>query len=336
MSGQQANLSRDLEAKLHALEQVARDWPDNAPASSGEDVLRSGVVVDGRYSIVHPIASGAQGEVFLAVDRQMDATAVLKVFHLGLAEVSASERGRFLREAQTSLLVGHTNVVTPYDIGVVGCRPYLVMPFVEGDSLDRLQRKRGHFDLLEVDTYLHGLANGIHAVHEAGMVHRDIKPQNILIGADGVPKLVDFGVAMEVAGTRVTEPGTAVGTPAYMAPEVVQGLPVDHRADIYSLGILCYRMMTGVFPYVTKNLLDMLLSHVHLHPVAPSRMVSHVPEEFDDVILKCLSKDPDQRYSYAPQFAEAFRNIVREIASSSTMGAIDVRDFMSSHDWDDG
>jgi len=314
-------LSPDLETKLAALEAVVR--VEQTPWNFEAEPLDLHAPVDGRYELVTQIGSGSQGGVFLATDlmptNSAEGTVVLKILHHTLVEAEPDDRIRFLQEARLSLTVEHPHVITPHDIGIVAGRPYLAMRYIEGQSVADLLRRLGHLDAALARNVIGRLGAALQAIHELGIVHRDIKPQNVLLDERGLPYLVDFGIAFEVGAPRVTNPGLAVGSPGYMAPEISAGRAFDHRADVYSLAVLAYRIITGHFPYEAKTLQEMMYAHLHAVPDPPSKRRPTLPQAVDDVILRALSKAPEMRHQRIDYFAKEFDRALSEYASPAIL-----------------
>jgi TolB-like protein/Tfp pilus assembly protein PilF len=248
------------------------------------------------YRLVDLIGRGAMGEVWAAEDTQLPRRVAVKLLprHLA-ADRDAVER--LLREARAAASVDHPAVVTVYEAGLAGDRPYLVMQKVEGETLEQ-RLARGPLPVAEAVAIASSIADALAEVHAIGIVHRDIKPGNIVLTARG-PKLLDFGVASVKGSARLTAAGAAVGTPLAMSPEQVKGLPPDNRSDLWALGVTLYQSLTGRAPFAGETLEAITYQLLNTQPPAPSALRSGVTPDLDYVVLKLLRKDPAHRYSRA-------------------------------------
>lgn len=255
----------------------------------------------GDYIIEEKIGSGGFGTVYGARHAVIGKAVAVKVLK---AEVSSHANivERFLAEARAVNRIRHRNIIDIFDFGeLADGRRYYVMERLEGVSLDQYMAEKGVFSPREVVEVLEGVAQGLDAAHAAGIIHRDVKPQNIVVefDADGRPfvKLLDFGVAKLVRGESVTETieGMFVGTPAYMSPEQCRGAPLDARADLYSLGVVAYEMLTGIRPFVADSSMGMMIAHLTEPPCVPSQARPGLPPHVDDAILAVLAKRPEDR-----------------------------------------
>ena len=249
-------------------------------------------LVDNRYLVRSRIARGGMSTVYLATDTRLDRDVALKVLYPHLA----ADRGfldRFEREAKSAARLSHPHVVGVLDQGVTESLSYLVMEYVPGrtlrDVLNERHRLTPRLALAMMDAVVDGLA----AAHEAGLVHRDVKPENVLLASSGAIKIADFGLARAV--TTSTNTGTLVGTVAYLAPELVTGAGADARSDIYSAGIMLYEMLTGSQPFTGEVPIQVAFAHVHSSVPAPSAACPGLAEDLDELVLWCTSQDPEDR-----------------------------------------
>ncbi|MDX1387725.1 MAG: serine/threonine-protein kinase [Acidobacteriota bacterium] len=264
----------------------------------------------GRYEIESEIGRGAMGIVYLARDTRLDRRVALKTYALPSGLTAEQEREfqeRFEREARAAAALSHPGIVTVYDVDRDGERgtPYITMEYVEGESLDDLLARRESLDPDEACSIASQVADALHTAHTAGIVHRDVKPGNILIRAgDGRVKLADFGVA-RLRESELTRSGAAVGSPGYMSPEQIRGEPVDGRADLFSLGVILYRMLSGRAPFEGDDLPALVYSIAHQTPVPITRRVSGLPCGLGGFIDRALAKTPGDRFADGHAFREA-------------------------------
>ncbi|MBW3561400.1 MAG: PASTA domain-containing protein [Actinobacteria bacterium] len=264
----------------------------------------------GRYRVLREIARGGMATVYRAVDEVLEREVAVKVLHEHLASDEVF-LDRFLREARAAAALSHPHVVSVFDWGqdVDGDRveAYLVMELVDGPSLRDVLRDRGALDPDEVSAVLAPAADGIAAAHARGLVHRDVKPENILLSAEGAVKVTDFGLARAAAAsTQTFGPGAIVGSPHYLAPEAVREERLDARADVYALGIVAYECLVGEPPFSSDTALGTAMRHTAEQVPLPSD-APDVPEDLDDVVARATEPDPDHRFTDAAGFASAIR-----------------------------
>jgi eukaryotic-like serine/threonine-protein kinase len=239
--------------------------------------------------------------VELAHDLELDRPVALKWLAENLA-ANPEFTQRFLREARLAARLAHPNIVAVYNVGEEDGRPFIVMEYVEGETLSDLLRRRGRLEPAEAVSLTVQACSGLETAHEAELVHRDIKPQNLLLTPEGTLKIADFGIARSLDGTQVTEAGTVLGTAAYVAPEQAAGDPVTAAADIYALGAVLYELLTGRPPYVADTLQE-LFAEQRRGSIAPVReLAPDVPAPLEDAVMHALARDP----TYRPESAEAF------------------------------
>jgi len=257
-----------------------------------------GRIFTNRYETEREIAQGGMAEVYLARDRLLDRPVALKALFPEYArEPSFVER--FRREAQAAANLNHPNIVAIYDWGQESGTYFIVMEYVEGRSLRDLVRSEGPLDAHQAADITAEIAAALAFAHRSGVVHRDVKPGNVLLTRSGTVKVTDFGIARAGTSDGLTQTGSVMGTATYFSPEQAQGLPVDGRSDVYSLGVVLYEMVTGVVPFTGDSPVAVAYKHVREQPVPPSRRNPDVPADLEQIILTALAKDPDHRYQTA-------------------------------------
>jgi serine/threonine-protein kinase len=267
--------------------------------------------VAGRYELVRPLGHGAMATVDLAHDAELDRPVALKRLAENLARDEDLER-RFLREARLAARLAHPNVVRVFDVGEDEARPFIAMEYVEGETLAELVARRGRLTAAEAATLGLQICAGLAAAHAAGLVHRDVKPQNLLLGTDGVLKLGDFGIAAGHEGTRLTLAGTVLGTAGYLAPEQARGEQVTAAADIYAVGAVLYELLTGE-PSRTVGSLAELGSEDGFEPPDLAARAPDAPPELVATVIVCLSFRPEER----PSSAAALARLLAPVASEA-------------------
>ncbi|MBU5423126.1 Stk1 family PASTA domain-containing Ser/Thr kinase [Cellulomonas hominis] len=256
-----------------------------------------GQLVDGRYEVVSRIARGGMATVYLAVDRRLDRDVALKVMHPHLAEGAAGADfvARFRREARAAARLTHPGLVGVYDQGVDGETSYLTMEYVDGVNLRRHLAERGSLTVGEALDVAERVLDALAAAHRAGLVHRDVKPENVLLASDGRIKVADFGLARAVTEVTSTTTGTVFGTVAYLAPELVVHGTSDARTDVYAAGVLLYEMLTGAQPFTGETPIQIAFQHVNSDVPAPSDAASWLPVEVDELVAALAAREPDDR-----------------------------------------
>lgn len=260
--------------------------------------LKSGDVLEHRYQIKERLGKGGQGAVFHALDLKLQEDVAVKILILN-PEIAEELMESFLKEVKLSRKIAHPNVIRVHDIGQSGAVHYITMELIQGVDLNQYifdHWPMGYGGLVEI---FKQVSSGLEAAHKLGIVHRDIKPQNILMTEDGMAKVGDFGIASAAGAMLKTTEELSIGTPDYMAPEMAEsdGNMADLRIDIYSLGIVMYEAFTGILPFEGKSLMEKIQLHMEGNPTPPSAMNPDFPPDLETIILKCMDRDPEQRYS---------------------------------------
>jgi eukaryotic-like serine/threonine-protein kinase len=266
------------------------------------------------YRIVEKLGEGGMGIVYKAHDTKLNRTVALKFLpsHLGSDE---TEKHRFLHEAQAASALDHNNICSIYSIEETNeGNVFIVMAYYEGMSLkERIEK--GPLPLKDVVNYSIRIATGLQKAHEKGIVHRDLKPANIFITNDDQVKLIDFGLARVAERTLLTKSGTTLGTVPYMSPEQAQGAKVDHRTDIWSLGVVLYEMITGQRPFKSDYETALVYSIINEEPEPVTGLRSGIPMELERILNKCLEKEPNDRYQHTDEMIVDLRKVTNEISS---------------------
>jgi serine/threonine-protein kinase len=252
----------------------------------------------GRYELSQRVGVGGMADVYLANDTQLHRNVALKILHAQYAGDEAFVE-RFRREAQAAAKVQHANIVQIYDWGREGDFNFIVMEYVEGHSLKDRLAEDGPLEIMEACRIAHDVLSALAYAHRAGLVHRDIKPGNILLGEDDKVQVTDFGIARAEATSTMTQTGTILGTAYYLSPEQAQGLPLDGRSDIYSVGVVLYEMITGRRPFEGDSPVSIAYKHVREMPRLPSVYRPDTPHALEAIIMNALAKKPEDRYSSA-------------------------------------
>ncbi len=278
----------------------------------------------GRYEIVRRVGVGGMADVYLAEDTRMGRKVALKILHPQYAG-DESFVERFRREALSAAKLQHPNIVQIYDSGRQGDFNFIVMEYVEGRSLKDHLAQEGPLEIAEAGHIAREVLTALAYAHRAGLVHRDIKPGNILLSEGGKVQVTDFGIARAEAGSTMTQTGTILGTAYYLSPEQAQGLQLDGRSDIYSLGVVVYEMLTGRRPFEGDSPVSIAYKHVREMPRAPSAHRADVPRPLEAIVMTAMAKRPEDRYSSAALMRrdlEAFA-AGREVTATLHVAAID-------------
>jgi serine/threonine-protein kinase len=274
------------------------------------DSIEKQILIGGRYTLRDPLGSGGMAEVFLAYEEVRERNVALKI----LKEQYADDEGfveHFRREAQSAASLNHPNIVRIYYWGGTenGEAYYIAMEYAPGGTLEDVVLEDGALPPYKAVEVASQIAEALRFAHERGVIHRDIKPQNILLSALGDAKVTDFGLARAAYSTSLSQTSLVLGTASYMSPEQAMGGPVDPRSDLYSLGVVLYEMLTGELPYEGDSSVTIAVKHVMEPPRAPGEVNSEVPEGISALTYKLLAKDPGDRYTSATQLIKDLRRV---------------------------
>ncbi len=271
-----------------------------------------GAVLDGRYRVDTMIATGGMSTVYHGLDIRLDRPVALKVMDSRYAS-DHQFLTRFQREARAVARLKDPGLVAVYDQGIDGQHPFLVMELVEGGTLRELLHERGPMPPHAAAAVLGPVLGGLAVAHGAGLVHRDVKPENVLISDDGDVKIADFGLVRAVAEAKITSTSVILGTAAYLSPEQVGTGDSGPRSDVYAVGILTYELLTGRTPFTGDNALTVAYRRMDNDVAPPSTVIGGVPPQFDELVLKATARDPAKRYADAAAMGEELEAIVDEL-----------------------
>jgi len=281
----------------------------------------AGRLLDGRYAVTARIAHGGMATVYLALDTRLDRQVALKVMHAELARDDEFVR-RFIGEAKSVARLSHQNVVAVFDQGADGPFLYLAMEYVPGRTLKEMLRERGRFAPAAALDIMTGVLDGLAAAHASGIVHRDVKPENVLLTGDGRLKVADFGLARAQAAAGQTRAGLLIGTVAYLPPEQVTGDSTGPRSDVYSAGVMLFELLTGRQPFAGDTPIAVAYQHVNTDVPAPSSLVPGISPLVDQLVLAATSRDPALRPADAGEFARAVRRVRESVGQPSGLTGV--------------
>jgi len=268
-------------------------------------------ILAGRYRLIRLVDRGGMAEVWEGRDEILDRPVAIKVLHPALAGDDQLQE-RFRLEAVAAARLAHPNMVATFDTGIDGGVAYIVMELVLGRTLRELLRDEGPLPVAKAVAIAAAVADALHHAHEAGIVHRDVKPGNILIGADGRVKVADFGIAKAATDRDLTQSGALLGTAKYLAPEQVAGRPQDRRSDVYGLGVVLYEMLCGRPPFTGDTDMAVAFQHAHSEPPNLRRLRPDVSHRLETVVLKAMAKAPEQRFATAADLRAALLSVPLE------------------------
>jgi serine/threonine-protein kinase len=269
---------------------------------------------DGRYRILRKLGTGGMANVYLAEDEVLGRRVAIKILndrHAGDDQFVE----RFRREAKNAASLSHPNIVSIYDRGEAEGTYYIAMEYLDGRSLKELIVARGPAPIHLAVDYTRQILAAIRFAHRHGIVHRDIKPHNVLVDGEGRLKVTDFGIA-RAGVSQMTEAGSIIGTAQYLSPEQAKGAPVDQTSDLYSVGVVLYELLTGEVPFTGDTPVEIAMKHLSTVPEPPSSKRADIPRDLDLVVMRALGKDPSERYQSAEEMDADLRRINRGTAIS--------------------
>ncbi len=266
-------------------------------------MIMKGQKINDRYQIIKSIGEGGMANVYLAYDTILDRDVAVKVLRGDLADDEKFVR-RFQREALSASSLSHPNIVEVYDVGDDNGQYFIVMEYIDGKNLKDLLKKRGKLTVSEVVDIMSQIADGLSVAHDSYIIHRDIKPQNIMILENGLVKITDFGIAMAMNATQLTQTNSVMGSVHYLPPEQASGKGSTLKSDIYSMGILMYELLSGTLPYRGDNAVEIALKHLKEPLPSIREEFPDIPQSVENIILKAAAKNPKNRYSDAREMYE--------------------------------
>src|ERR687887_1327841 len=271
-------------------------------------------VFDNRYRVVRKLGTGGMANVYLPEDQELGRRVAIKMLD---DRHSQDEQfvERFRREAKNAAGLSHPNIVSIYDRGEAEGTYYISMEYLEGRSLKELILARGPAPISVAIDYARQILAALRIAHRQGLVHRDIKPHNVLVDSEGRLKVTDFGIA-RAGPSQMTEEGSIIGTAQYLSPEQAQGAPVTPSSDLYSVGIVLYELLTGTVPFAGESPVELAMKHLSKTPDPPSKLRPEVPRDLDFVVLRALAKGPDERYQSAEEMDADLARVARGVSVS--------------------
>src|SRR6266436_3919774 len=271
--------------------------------SAATQKLSPGTLFGERYEIIHLLGQGGTGAVYKARDRELDRQVALKVIRADMA-ANPEILKRFKQEIILARQITHRNVVRIFDLGQADGIKFITMEYIEGEDLQRVLRRKKKLEHGEAANIMAQVCRALEAAHAEGVIHRDLKPQNIMLDKSGRACVMDFGIARSIVASSMTQTGALIGTPEYMSPEQAKGLPLDARSDLFTLGIIFYEMLSGVSPFEADTAMATMFKRTRERAVPLADAGSGVPVFLSVIVSKCLEIDPEQRYPSARAIIE--------------------------------
>ena len=278
-------------------------------------MIMKGQKINDRYQIIKTIGEGGMANVYLAYDTILDRNVAVKVLRGDLATDEKFVR-RFQREALSASSLSHPNIVEVYDVGEDNGSYYIVMEYIEGKHLKQLLKKRGNLTLTEVVDVMLQVTDGMSAAHDSYIIHRDIKPQNIMILENGLIKITDFGIAMALNSTQLTQTNSVMGSVHYLPPEQASGKGATIQSDVYSMGILMYELLTGTLPFRGDNAVEIALKHIKEPFPTVRDKVNNLPQSIENIIMRATAKNVKNRYADAKEMHDDLKTALSDSRAS--------------------
>jgi serine/threonine protein kinase len=284
------------------------------------EALAVGLTFAGRYHILEELGEGGMGRVYQALDTELQEKVALKLIK---SKIAADEKTvqRFRNELKLARKIIHKNVCRMYDLNISNGTYFITMEYVSGENLKASLRRVGPLSVGKALHIADQICSGLEEAHRLGFIHRDLKPQNIMIDRDGVVRIMDFGIARDLAAAGLTDDGQMVGTLEYMSPEQLEGKKADERSDIYSFGVILYEMMTGRIPFEGETPVSIAAKHITTIPVEPRVVNTNIPEGLSRIIMTCLEKEREKRFQTVGDLAKAIRSIQDGLTATTHLAA---------------
>ena len=288
--------------------------PDSPTLIAAFDKLNRGAIFAGRYEIIEELGKGGMGSVYKAFDQKLQEVVALKIIRPELG-FNAAAVERFKTELKNARKIAHRHVCRLYDLGEAGLIQFISMEYVEGEDLKKFIRRAGPIGAARAIAIARQIAEGLAEAHRMGVIHRDLKPQNIMIDREGRARIMDFGLSRFLESEGMTGTGVMLGTPEYMSPEQVEARDVDARSDLYAMGVILFEMVTGRVPFEGQTPLAVAIKHKSEAPPDARDTNPLVPEPLVRIIYKCLEKDPARRFQSADELAAALADLEKDLPS---------------------
>ncbi len=290
-------------------------------SSSGNIGAQPPRLLGDRYEVIEVIGTGASAVTWRGYDRRLERPVAIKILRRGGHQDDPAWLQRFEREARLAASVTDPHVVQVYDVGQEDGWPYLVMQYIEGQDLKALISERGPLSIDRAESITLQILGGLESIHQTGILHRDIKPQNVLLDRQGRVRVTDFGIAQGAFDSDLTSDGMTMGTASYMAPEQARGVTLSEATDVYAVGVILYEMLTGQLPFDRPTPMATMLAHIEDEPVPPSVVAPDqaIPPRLDGIVLQAMAKDPQERFRTATAMVRALEGVARDPGATTRL-----------------